>query len=250
MPGSASSSSSGTTQPPLPAGEEGAPRPRRSAARRRAYVSAKRRSTSSCQLIPQLRQLRERALEVFPLHGQLREPLPLLRELLGGERVDLAKRFPPPLEALDLRRAAPPPSSSAIASGARALRQSPEDLLALAPQPGRLHLRPPPAAQRPLPPLGATRPRARRSARSSSPSSPRTAPPASTRAPSGSLEPAGGSSRTPRAPIAMRSAVSARSFERSHARDDSSTRLPDSTPLAQRHVARGVLTRTASTPSL
>ena len=54
------------------------------------------------QLVAQLAQLVERALEVLALRAQLRQALLLLRVLLLRERVDAAELLAPPLEPVEL----------------------------------------------------------------------------------------------------------------------------------------------------
>jgi hypothetical protein len=90
------------------------------------------------EVVAELRELFERAFEVFALRCQLLQPFFLPRVLFGGERVDLAQRFATALEALDL--------SAELFDllvgeglGAFTLGQSRNDVLALALESCRLY---------------------------------------------------------------------------------------------------------------
>jgi hypothetical protein len=54
------------------------------------------------QLVPQLRELRQRLLQIFALTGQVFQPRLLACVLLRRERIHLAERLAPALEAGDL----------------------------------------------------------------------------------------------------------------------------------------------------
>ena len=103
MPASSPSSLAvAADEPPLPAGEERAGHLGEMVLDRGVGLLEEPLDRGG-QVVAELRQLLERALEILALRRELLEALLLARVLLRRERVHLAERLAPALEALDLR---------------------------------------------------------------------------------------------------------------------------------------------------